>query len=196
MRKYLSILIILAIITMIQISIFNHLNADLAAKDRQIEQHNREITILKKILAPAPKIEQHIKANSKLDPATAHNVTASIMIESRRNELEPERVTSVIEVESHFNPFAVSKKGAKGLMQITDLIAKVYHCRDVYDIHENIVAGCKYLADLTKRFGRQNTGLILASYNAGPSRPPREILRAAGSYPGKVNRCRRRLMRQ
>jgi soluble lytic murein transglycosylase-like protein len=124
----------------------------------------------------------------------AEDVTYSIIYESRCNGLEPELVTAIIDTESRFNPLARSPKGACGLMQLMPTTFKAYSSGDVWAWHDNLAAGCKYLADLTKRFGGQNE-LILASYNAGPSRPPRDILRVAGSYPGKVNRCWRGLRR-
>jgi soluble lytic murein transglycosylase-like protein len=160
-------------------------------KSETLKQNTR-IKKLEQMLKPYSKINQHIKVNSKLDPATAHDVTAGIIVEAYRNSLEPELVTAVMLTESSGNPLAKSKAGAKGLMQLMPVTFRVYGGGDVWSWRDNLSAGCKYLADLTKRFGGQNE-LILASYNVGPSRPRAEILRAAGSYPGKVNRGYRRL---
>lgn len=193
MRRYLPILIILFLITLINLSIFNHLNADLAAKDRQIDAYNAKIKVINEVFNQAQKIKKHIQKRSKLSTSMAEDVTYSIIYESRHNNLEPELVTALIDTESEFNPLARSPKGACGIMQLMPGTFKVYNSGDVWTWRDNLTAGCKYLADLTKRFGRQNTCLILASYNAGPSRPPREIMRVAGNYPGKVNRRWRRL---
>jgi len=76
-------------------------------------------------------------------------------------------VLAVIEVESNFNPKVVSRKGAKGLMQLMDETAKDMGVRNVFDPRENIWGGCKYLRYLIDRFDGK-TDLVLAGYNAGP----------------------------
>src|SRR5713101_8636818 len=75
-------------------------------------------------------------------------------------------VRAVIVVESGFNPRAVSKKGAIGLMQLQPATAKRYGVKDVYDPEQNIRAGTHYLSDLLTRFD-SNLELALAAYNAG-----------------------------
>ena len=62
----------------------------------------------------------------------------------------------------------VSKKGAKGLMQLMDETADDMGVRNVFDPAENIEGGCRYLRYLTDRFGGK-TEHVLAGYNAGPS---------------------------
>jgi soluble lytic murein transglycosylase-like protein len=75
-------------------------------------------------------------------------------------------VRAVIVVESGFNPHAVSKKGAVGLMQLQPATARRYGVRDIYDPEQNVRAGAHYLSDLLARFG-SNLELALAAYNAG-----------------------------
>jgi soluble lytic murein transglycosylase-like protein len=75
-------------------------------------------------------------------------------------------VRAVIVVESGFNPRAVSKKGAIGLMQLQPATAKRYGVKDIYDPEQNVRAGAHYLSDLLVRFDR-NLELALAAYNAG-----------------------------
>jgi soluble lytic murein transglycosylase-like protein len=75
-------------------------------------------------------------------------------------------VRAVIVVESGFNPRAVSKKGAIGLMQLQPATAKRYGVKDIYDPGENVRAGAHYLSDLLTRFN-SNLELALAAYNAG-----------------------------
>ena len=75
-------------------------------------------------------------------------------------------VRAVIVVESGFNPRAVSKKGAIGLMQLQPATAKRYGVKNIYDPEQNVRAGAHYLSDLLNRFD-SNLELALAAYNAG-----------------------------
>ena len=80
--------------------------------------------------------------------------------------IQAQLVRAVIVVESGFNPRAVSKKGAIGLMQLQPATAKRYGVKNIYDPGENIRAGAHYLSDLLVRFD-SNLELALAAYNAG-----------------------------
>jgi soluble lytic murein transglycosylase-like protein len=109
-------------------------------------------------------------------------------------------VRAVIVVESGFNPRAISKKGAIGLMQLQPATAKRYGVKNIYDPGENVRAGARYLSDLLLRFD-SNLELALAAYNAGEEAverygrhvPPfRETL----AYVPSVMRVYQRLMDQ
>jgi soluble lytic murein transglycosylase-like protein len=75
-------------------------------------------------------------------------------------------VRALIVVESGFNPRALSKRGAIGLMQLRPETARRYGVRDIYDPAQNIRAGVRYLSDLMTLYD-SNTELALAAYNAG-----------------------------
>jgi soluble lytic murein transglycosylase-like protein len=75
-------------------------------------------------------------------------------------------VRAVIVVESGFNPRAISKKGAIGLMQLQPATARRYGVKNIYDPEQNVRAGAHYLSDLLVRFD-SNLELALAAYNAG-----------------------------
>ncbi len=75
-------------------------------------------------------------------------------------------VKAVVHVESGFNPHAVSSKGASGLMQLMPQTADRYGVHRIFDPHQNISGGVRYLRDLLSEFSG-NTQLALAGYNAG-----------------------------
>jgi soluble lytic murein transglycosylase-like protein len=88
---------------------------------------------------------------------------------AERNSLDPDLVASVIGAESNFNPKAVSRKNARGLMQLLPETARRLGVRNIFDPRENVDAGTRYLSDLLRLY-KNNLALALAAYNAGPQR--------------------------
>ena len=85
---------------------------------------------------------------------------------AEETRLDSALISSVIRAESNGNPKAVSRAGAKGLMQLADSTAEELKVRDPFDPRENIRAGSRYLRRMIDRFG--DLKLALAAYNAGP----------------------------
>jgi soluble lytic murein transglycosylase-like protein len=90
-----------------------------------------------------------------------------IRVAAEKHGMDEKLITHVIAAESNFNPRAVSRKQALGLMQLLPQTAAHYSVSNVFDPAQNIDAGTHYLKDLLQRY-RGNLTLALAAFNAGP----------------------------
>ena len=85
---------------------------------------------------------------------------------AERHRIDPALVRAVIETESNWNPSAISRKGAVGLMQLIPTTAHRFGVNDLYSPQQNVDAGVRYLKTLLERYNG-NLDLALAAYNAG-----------------------------
>lgn len=92
-----------------------------------------------------------------------------IQAAASRYGVDAELVSSVIAVESNFEPRAVSRRNARGLMQLLPETAAKLGVHNIFDPRENIEAGTRYLSALLRQYDN-NLVLALAAYNAGPQR--------------------------
>ncbi len=99
-------------------------------------------------------------------PSARHRFDPLIREVARRHRLDPALIKAVVHVESSFNPRAVSRKGALGLMQLMPETARRYGVRDPFDPRQNLAAGARHLRELLETY-RHNKRLALAAYNAG-----------------------------
>jgi len=85
---------------------------------------------------------------------------------AERHNVDPALVRAVIQTESNWNPGAVSRKGATGLMQLIPTTAQRFGANDAFNPKQNVDAGVRYLKTLLERYNG-NLDLALAAYNAG-----------------------------
>ena len=92
----------------------------------------------------------------------SHNINQAALI----NKIDPAFIRAVIHAESHFDPQAISKQGAQGLMQLMPETAKGLGVSQPLNAKQNIYGGAKHLARLLKKY-RGDNKLAAAAYNAG-----------------------------
>jgi soluble lytic murein transglycosylase-like protein len=137
-----------------------------AATDRTVADADPERDAVRAQLAPL----------ARQMGATERDALARALVEaSREHGLQPAFVLAVIEVESRFDPYAVSHKGALGLMQVLPSTGAPIARRlgipwrgpqTLFDPHANVRIGVAYLRELIDRYA--NVRAALAAYNWGP----------------------------
>ena len=139
-----------------------------AAKEPEMCQPVISASLQKKLLPAKPdQIPPVISWNS-----AEHLFQPIVLKAANRHKVEPAMVMAIIMAESSYNPKAISKKGAKGLMQLMPTTARSLGVKDSFNPEHNINAGVRYFKKLLNQFDG-DVELALAAYNAG-SRKVRE----------------------
>jgi soluble lytic murein transglycosylase-like protein len=119
---------------------------------------------LRLIVAGDPPAERSTnRSNANIDPSRFSDV---INEASRAFRIQPELLRAVIDVESRYNPKAISEKGAQGLMQVMPETARRFSGGDMLNPRDNVLTGARYLRFLLDLF-KDDVELTLAAYNAG-----------------------------
>lgn len=108
-----------------------------------------------------------VRATRQVAPGVAGRFNEIIERHAATSGVSPDLIKAVIQVESGFNPAAVSPKGAQGLMQLMPATARELGVVDAFHPEENIRGGVAYLKQLLGQYS-QDVQLALAAYNAGP----------------------------
>lgn len=99
--------------------------------------------------------------------AKGHALHVDFLRAAEKFSVDPALLKAVARAESCFDPKAVSKAGAKGLMQLMPGTAKAMGVRNILDKQQNLIGGAQYLASMLARYS-SDKHLALAAYNAGP----------------------------
>lgn len=109
-----------------------------------------------------------VTGTSKLQPASVgHKAAIKQLIDetAQKHDVDPLLVHSLVQVESNYDPRALSPKGAQGLMQLMPATARQYGVENSFDARQNLEGGLRYLKYLQSLFADER--LVLAAYNAG-----------------------------
>ena len=123
----------------------------------------RSVVVTSKPVPSKVVSDQLVEADGAVAPDS--NVRALVEEAARNLEVSPMLVDSVIQVESNYNPYAVSPKGAQGLMQLMPATARRFGVKNTFDPKQNIEGGVRYLKFLQDTF--KDERLAIAAYNAG-----------------------------
>jgi len=120
---------------------------------------------------PETVIQPRVVTNGLADgpesqSAPANSISDAVDRIATQQQISPRLIHSVIKVESNYNPYAVSSKGAEGLMQLIPSTARRFGVANTFNPVENIQGGAKYLKYLLNLYDG-NYPLALAAYNAG-----------------------------
>ena len=117
-------------------------------------------------VVPPRVVSNTIPAEPETVKAPPTGINDAVDRIAAQQQLAPQLIHSVIKVESNYNPYAVSAKGAEGLMQLIPSTARRFGVSNTFNPVENIQGGAKYLKYLLDLYGG-NYPLALAAYNAG-----------------------------
>jgi soluble lytic murein transglycosylase-like protein len=120
------------------------------------------------ILPPTKTVSARVDVSTEFVAVPASEAYDDIIREAAETyDLDPDLIHAVMQAESAFHPYAVSRAGAEGLMQLMPELSDEIGVTNAFDPRENIMGGVRYLKRLLDYY-KGDLDLALASYNAGP----------------------------
>jgi soluble lytic murein transglycosylase-like protein len=165
-----SVVLAIALVGMVsppaaaQIYSWRDASGTLVLSDRPLSEEARPVTA---VHAGPARHDRSTRTSPAAGPLRVTSYASLIDEHARRHDVRPDLVRAVIQVESAFNPTAVSPKGAMGLMQLMPATARSLGVGNPFDPRQNVRAGVAYLRQLLDRYDNDEA-LALAAYNAGP----------------------------
>lgn len=130
-----------------------------------VKQDSRYALLLQTEIAKNPALAAPL-AGGRINWANQKRYAVLVAQTALAYQLDEALLHALISTESGYQPGALSKKGAIGLMQVMPGTGKRYGARDLHDPAQNLAAGARYLRDLLRQFN-DDLPLALAAYNAG-----------------------------
>jgi len=179
MKKQLLLLLLWAISAGIaHADIYRYVDADGMVHFTNVPQDSRFKIYLKEKKTPDPVTDTLSSEIRDYGEKARARYAKHIQDAARATRLEAALIHAVISAESGYNPFARSRKGAAGLMQLMPETARRYGVKNRLDPAQNISGGARYLRDLIRLFNN-DVQLAVAAYNAGEN----AVLRAGNRIP-------------
>jgi soluble lytic murein transglycosylase-like protein len=158
--------------------IYRYVDADGMVHFTNVPHDSRFKVYLKEKRKPDPVTDTLASEIRYYDEKERARYAKPIQDAAKATRLEPALIHAVISAESGYNPFARSRKGAAGLMQLMPETAKRYGVKNRLDPAQNISGGARYLRDLIRMFNN-DLQLAVAAYNAGEN----AVVRAGNRIP-------------
>jgi soluble lytic murein transglycosylase-like protein len=158
--------------------IYRYVDEDGMVHFTNVPQDSRFKVYLKEKRKPDPVTETLAGEIRYYDEKERARYAKPIQDAARATRLDAALIHAVISAESGYNPFARSRKGAAGLMQLMPETAKRYGVKNRLDPAQNISGGARYLRDLIRMFNN-DVQLAVAAYNAGEN----AVVRAGNRIP-------------
>ncbi len=140
--------------------------ADLRRVERIVEDEVEIAEVVIAVPGEAAAVAYDLSYKENRKPLFGSRYDALIEAEAKRHDVDAALVSALIRAESNYEPRAVSRKGARGLMQLMPATARRLSVDRPLDPVSNVRGGVRYLRQLLGRFGHR-PDLILAAYNAG-----------------------------